>query len=58
MSGPVSPDNQSLVGVGALAYGAAVIAGSYWLAKYKSSDPPQKTDEATDRTPPLSSTTP
>ena len=54
MPGPISPENQSLIGLGGIAYASLVIGGAYYLAKRDASKPL----EASDRTKtPLSSTT-
>ena len=49
MSGPISPENQGLVGAALIAYGGLVIGGAYYLANRDASTPPQKTHEASDR---------
>lgn len=58
MPGPIAPENQGVAGAGLLAYTGLVAVGSYCVTKYCLSKPPEETDEATDRTTPLSSTTP
>ena len=54
MSGPISPENQGLVGAALIAYSGLVIGGAYYLSNRDTSTPTKKTDSASHRTvPPL-----